>query len=557
MHAIVLVSKLHKPTLRALAFAKATRPNVLEGVYVSTSPEETSRLLEEWDQRRIDVPLKVLHSPYRELIRPIVEYATEIKQANPRGVVAVYIPEYVVGRWWEQLLHNQTALRLKGRLLFTPGRDGDLGALPAALVRDRPRAGAARGVPRPPRRPAPRRRGRARQRPEARAAEPRAPARAPASRGAGPGWGSGTTPSWARSRTAVTAWSGCPRPRARVGWSSCGTRCPASGSSSRSPRAPTATGSGAPTRSRCSSPRRTGSTPPCPYAGPGALRRLRLPARRRSRGSGCSRPTWSASSCPGWPGWTLDVTVEAVPGRRGRAALADPAAVRRRCPAAARDAQAPLPRRRPGRRLPDRRRRRPDHAVHGVGVRGRRGDGFWQVHPGAPEVLVDTVLELLAPRPGESVLDLYAGVGLFARFLADAVGPTGRSPWSRATARACEHAEANVPGADGPPRRRRRGARAGSRWRRSTWSCSTRRARVPAVPSSRRSPPGRRARSPTSPATRPPWPGTSRSSPSTATCCERLRAFDLFPMTHHVECVALLDFLSQCQEPSRSAGSTT
>ena len=157
VHAIVLVSKLHKPTLRALAFAKATRPNVLEAVYVSTSAEDTDRLLEEWDQRRIDVPLKVLHSPYRELVRPIVEYATEIKQANPRGVVAVYIPEYVVGRWWEQLLHNQTALRLKGRLLFTPGRDGHLGALPAALLRDRPRARAARRVPRPPRRPAPRR----------------------------------------------------------------------------------------------------------------------------------------------------------------------------------------------------------------------------------------------------------------------------------------------------------------------------------------------------------------------------------------------------------------
>jgi amino acid transporter len=121
VHAIVLVSKLHKPTLRALAFAKATRPNVLEAVYVSTGGEETTRLLEEWDERNIDVPLKVLHSPYRELTRPIVEYATEIKQANPRGVVAVYIPEYVVGRWWEQLLHNQTALRLKGRLLFTPG----------------------------------------------------------------------------------------------------------------------------------------------------------------------------------------------------------------------------------------------------------------------------------------------------------------------------------------------------------------------------------------------------------------------------------------------------
>ncbi|WP_110205434.1 APC family permease [Nocardioides daejeonensis] len=121
VHAVVLVSKLHKPTLRALAFAKATRPNVLEAIYVSTDVGEADGLLAEWDQRGIDVPLKVLYSPYRELVRPVVEYASEIRAANPRGVVAVYIPEYVVGHWWEQLLHNQTALRLKGRLLFTPG----------------------------------------------------------------------------------------------------------------------------------------------------------------------------------------------------------------------------------------------------------------------------------------------------------------------------------------------------------------------------------------------------------------------------------------------------
>ena len=121
VHAIVLVGKLHKPTLRAVAFAKASRPNVLEGVYVSTDQAQTSRILSEWDERNLGVPLKVLHSPYREIVRPIVDYAQEIRSANPRGVVAVYIPEYVVGRWWEQLLHNQTALRLKGRLLFTPG----------------------------------------------------------------------------------------------------------------------------------------------------------------------------------------------------------------------------------------------------------------------------------------------------------------------------------------------------------------------------------------------------------------------------------------------------
>jgi hypothetical protein len=121
VHAIVLVSKLHKPTLRALAYAKASRPNVLEAVSVASDDATTKALVKEWDERNLGVPLKVLYSPYREIVRPIIEYAVQIRKANPRGVVAVYIPEYVVGRWWEQLLHNQTALRLKGRLLFTPG----------------------------------------------------------------------------------------------------------------------------------------------------------------------------------------------------------------------------------------------------------------------------------------------------------------------------------------------------------------------------------------------------------------------------------------------------
>ncbi|MEP7089986.1 MAG: APC family permease [Nocardioidaceae bacterium] len=121
VHAIVLVSKVHKPTMRALAYAKASRPNVLEAVLVDADSTSTARIMEEWDERRIDVPLKVLYSPYREILRPIVDYVRSIREANSRGVVAVYIPEYVVGRWWEQVLHNQTALRLKGRLLFMPG----------------------------------------------------------------------------------------------------------------------------------------------------------------------------------------------------------------------------------------------------------------------------------------------------------------------------------------------------------------------------------------------------------------------------------------------------
>jgi amino acid transporter len=121
VHAIVLVSKIHKPTLRALAYARATRPNRLEAVTVNVEPDETKALQEEWDRREIPVPLKVLDSPYREITRPIVDYVKSIRSGHPRDVVIVYIPEYVLGKWYEQVLHNQSALRLKGRLLFTPG----------------------------------------------------------------------------------------------------------------------------------------------------------------------------------------------------------------------------------------------------------------------------------------------------------------------------------------------------------------------------------------------------------------------------------------------------
>ncbi|NAS21623.1 amino acid permease [Herbidospora sp. NEAU-GS84] len=120
-HAIVLVSKIHKPTLRALAYARATRPSTLEAVSVGVDPAESQRLQEEWDRRGIPVTLKILDSPYREITRPILEYVKSLRRRSPRDVVTVYIPEYVVGRWWEHLLHNQSALRLKAKLLFKPG----------------------------------------------------------------------------------------------------------------------------------------------------------------------------------------------------------------------------------------------------------------------------------------------------------------------------------------------------------------------------------------------------------------------------------------------------
>ncbi|HEX4814898.1 MAG TPA: APC family permease [Nonomuraea sp.] len=120
-HAIVLVSKVHKPTMRALAYARATRPSSLEAVTVGVEGEEARQLQEEWERRGIPVPLKMLDSPYREITQPILDYVKTLRRRSPRDVVTVFIPEYVVGHWWEHLLHNQSALRLKARLLFKPG----------------------------------------------------------------------------------------------------------------------------------------------------------------------------------------------------------------------------------------------------------------------------------------------------------------------------------------------------------------------------------------------------------------------------------------------------
>lgn len=120
-HSIVLVSRLHLPTRRALAYARATRPDTLEAVTVNVDEADTRALVREWENSDITVPLKVIESPYREITKPVLDYVKRVRKDAPRDVVTVFIPEYVVGHWWEQVLHNQSALRLKGRLLFEPG----------------------------------------------------------------------------------------------------------------------------------------------------------------------------------------------------------------------------------------------------------------------------------------------------------------------------------------------------------------------------------------------------------------------------------------------------
>jgi amino acid transporter len=121
VHAIVLVSKVHKPTLRALSFARATRPDVLTALTVNVDDEETRRLQADWERYDLPVPLTVIESPFRDITRPVVDHVKDIRRASPREIVVVFVPQYVVGHWWENVLHNQSALRLRARLQFQPG----------------------------------------------------------------------------------------------------------------------------------------------------------------------------------------------------------------------------------------------------------------------------------------------------------------------------------------------------------------------------------------------------------------------------------------------------
>ncbi len=164
-HAVVLVSKVHMPTLRALAYAQATRPDTLTAVTVNVDDKDTRAIQAEWERRQVPVPLTVVDSPYREISRPIIDFVKSVRRGSPRDVVTVFVPEYVVGRWWENLLHNQSALRIKGRLLFEPGvmvtsvpwqlrssQDRNLDRLDSSLTRGPSRGPRTRrsDLPKPP-----------------------------------------------------------------------------------------------------------------------------------------------------------------------------------------------------------------------------------------------------------------------------------------------------------------------------------------------------------------------------------------------------------------------
>ena len=115
---VVLVGRVHKGVLQALAYAKSINPQHLVAVSVVSDEEEQERIEKSWAEFGIEVPLEIVYSPYRELSRPTMRFLDELDERWPNDIITVLIPEFVVSHWWEHILHNQSALLLKGRLLF-------------------------------------------------------------------------------------------------------------------------------------------------------------------------------------------------------------------------------------------------------------------------------------------------------------------------------------------------------------------------------------------------------------------------------------------------------
>ena len=114
---LVLVGDMHRGVVHALLYARSLSPSA-KAVFVETDPERTRRLEEKWGKWGMGVPLVVLTSPYRSLLGPLLEYIDHLRAQGPNHIVTLVLPEFIPARWWQQLLHNQTALLIKGAMLF-------------------------------------------------------------------------------------------------------------------------------------------------------------------------------------------------------------------------------------------------------------------------------------------------------------------------------------------------------------------------------------------------------------------------------------------------------
>jgi hypothetical protein len=117
--AVVLISGVHRGVIPALQYGLSLAPDNVTAVYVDMDAETTAKLQEKWKQWGSGVPLVVLSSPYRSLVRPLMNYIDEMDKKYDDDVLTVILPEFIPSKWWQHLLHNQTALLIKATLLFS------------------------------------------------------------------------------------------------------------------------------------------------------------------------------------------------------------------------------------------------------------------------------------------------------------------------------------------------------------------------------------------------------------------------------------------------------
>ena len=120
-YAVVLMDKLNKPQLKALDYALSSKHDRLDVVHIAVDPERSEQFQKEWKDYGIKVPLKVIDSPFREFSAPLIEYLEGHRVRYGRERIAVYLPKYIVGHWWEAIFHNHRANRLRTRLLYVRG----------------------------------------------------------------------------------------------------------------------------------------------------------------------------------------------------------------------------------------------------------------------------------------------------------------------------------------------------------------------------------------------------------------------------------------------------
>jgi amino acid transporter len=120
-HAIVLVGKMQKPTLKALDYAIAARHESIEALHVNIDEAASEELSRQWDEMNIAVPLRIVPSPYRDISMPMIKYIKARRAEYGAEVVTVYTPIYIVGHWWEHLLHNHKARRIRQKLMLVHG----------------------------------------------------------------------------------------------------------------------------------------------------------------------------------------------------------------------------------------------------------------------------------------------------------------------------------------------------------------------------------------------------------------------------------------------------